>query len=222
MNNNSPNGYSTELSISRYVDYADNNGEIKKVNIGSKRLYELFKNNIQSNKERYGKSFSLEANHKEIIEELTAQFGSETLVEVSGKSCRRLQLDIMNVCYKELQDHILGDFVFTYKGTLIVLDVVDYDQRMNSFFKDYLLAKLVKMKKRSKLFQKLAQLQMGNPTKYLSIVWNGRSEKDLLEFIDEKEEENISLRRKYNEVKENKSEVSKILTQIHVKTNIFL
>ena len=97
----------------------------------------------------------------------------------------------------------------------------DYDQRMNSFFKDYLLAKLVKMKKRSKLFQKLAQLQMGNPTKYLSIVWNGRSEKDLLEFIDEKEEENISLRRKYNEVKENKS-VSKILTQIHVKTNIFL
>lgn len=212
-----------ENLIQDYLNYASKTKEIEFVNVGSKKLYQIYLNNLNKNKHNLG----LVTNHKSALDTLLASYGQEKLVEVNGKQVRRLVLDLDNVNYKDLQDHLLGDFVFIDNNTkhLIVIDTIDYkEDSPNLVTTKYIRKKLMKLKKRCHMYKHLASESVGKGSYYISILWNSRSDLDLLEFIEQSHEQNKQLRSKYSKAKAagDLTEVAKILTQIHVKTNIDL
>ena len=117
-------GYVSEFQLSDYINYANKQKEIEIVDIGSKNLYQLYLETSSKSK-----STSLVTNHKSSVDTLLSSYGQETLVSIKGKQVRRLQLDINQVNYKELQDQLLGDFVFVHKANqLVIVDNIDYNE----------------------------------------------------------------------------------------------
>ena len=213
-------GYVSEFQLADYLNYANKQKEIKIVDIGSKNLYQLYLETSSKSK-----STSLVTNHKSSVDTLLSSYGQETLVSIKGKQVRRLQLDINQVNYKELQDQLLGDFVFVHKATnqLVIVDNIDYNEKQpNELSSKYIQKKLLKLKRRNYLYKALAGKIIGKGSHYLSVVWNSNSDDDLLDFLDNANLQNKYLRHTYNKQKANGFNVSGILTQIHVKTNIDL
>lgn len=213
-------GYVSEFQLEDYLNYANNQKEIEIIDIGSKNLYQLYLETSSKTK-----STSLVTNHKSSIDTLLQSYGQETLVSINGKQVRRLQLDINQVNYKDLQDQLLGDFVFVHKSTnqLIIVDNIDYnEQDPNHFSSKNIQKKLLKSKRRCYLYKALAARIIGKGSNYLSVVWNSNSDDDLLEFLDNAHLHNKYLRHTYKKQKSKGFNVSGILTQIHVKTNINL
>lgn len=213
-------GYVSEFQLEDYLNYANNQKEIEIVNIGSKNLYQLYLETSSKSK-----STSLVTNHKSSVDTLLSSYGQETLVNLNGKQIRRLVLDINQVNYKDLQDQLLGDFVFVHKSTnqLIIVDNTDYnEQDPNQFSSKNIQKKLLKLKRRCFLYKALAARITGKGSHYLSVVWNSNSDDDLLEFLDNAHLQNKYLRHTYKKQKLKGFNVSGILTQIHVKTNINL
>jgi hypothetical protein len=218
----STNSYVGENQLQDYINYAHKNNELQIVNLGSKKLYQIYLNN---KKDIHNKNnVKLVTNHKNVLDTLIASYGTEVLVSVNNKQVRRLVLDINNVNYQELQDHLLGDFVFIYNNNLIVIDAIHYIDNPNVKTTKYIQDKLMKLKRRCHMFKHVANETVGKGSQYLSIVWNTNSEEDLLEFIDKVHEENKLLRKRYKKAKDacDMKEVARILTSIHVKTNIDL
>lgn len=218
----STTGYISEFQLEDYLNYAHKNKEIEIVNLGSKKLYQLYlENTAKSNRA------ALVTNHKSTIDILLKSYGQERLVNVNGKQVRRLVLDIEQVNYKELQDQLLGDFVFIHKATkqLVIVDNTSYDEEIpNNISSKYIQKKLLKLKRRCHFYKTIAKEVVGKGSYYLSIVWNSNTEQDLLEFIEQSHLENKHLRSQFTIAKaaNELSDISKILTRIHVKTNIDL
>lgn len=213
-------GYISEFQLEDYLNYANKQKEIEIVDIGSKNLYLLYLETSSKSK-----SASLVTNHKSSIDKLLSSYGQETLVNLNGKQVRRLVLDINQVNYKELQDQLLGDFVFIHKATnqLVIVDNIDYNEKYaNEISSKNIQKKLLKLKRRCYLYKALAHKIIGKGSNYFSVVWNSNSEDDLIDFLDNANLQNKYLRNQYNKQKYTGGNVSGILTQIHVKTNIDL
>lgn len=211
-------GYVSEFQLEDYLNYANRQKEIEIIDIGSKNLYQLYLETSSKSK-----SASLVTNHKSSVDKLLSTYGQETLVNINGKQVRRLVLDINQVNYKELQDQLLGDFVFIHKATnqLVIVDNIDYNEKYtNQLSSKNIQKKLLKLKRRCYLYKALAHKVIGKGSNYLSVVWNSNSEDDLLKYLDNAHLQNKYLRHQYNKQKANGFNVSGILTQIHVKTNI--
>ena len=213
-------GYVSEFQLADYLNYANKQKEIKIVDIGSKNLYNLYLETSSKSK-----STNLVTNHKSSVDTLLSSYGQETLVSINGKQVRRLVLDINQVKYTELQDQLLGDFVFIHKATnqLVIVDNIDYNENCpNQLSSKNIQKKLLKLKRRCYLYKALAARITGKGSNYLSVVWNSNSDDDLLDFLDNAHLQNKYLRHTYKKQKANGFNVSGILTQIHVKTNIDL
>ena len=213
-------GYVSEFQLEDYLNYAKYQKEIEIIDIGSKNLYQLYLETAAKSNSK-----ALVTNHKSTIDALLASYGQETLVSINGKQVRRLVLDIDQVKYTDLQDQLLGDFVFVHKNTnlLIIVDNTDYNPKeFNLLSSKNIQKKLLKLKRRCYLYKALAAQVIGKGSNYLSVVWNSNSDDDLLEFLDSAHLQNKYLRHTYNKQKTKGFNVSGILTQIHVKTNIDL
>lgn len=213
-------GYVGEFTVQDYLEYAKKTGEILPIELGNRVLYKMYLNNLSRSK-----SEALLTNHKSSLDSLLASYGQETLVNLNGKQVRRLQLNIEKVPYKELQDQLVGDFVFYYPkiNQLIIVDNIHYDSKNpNLHSTANIQRKLHKLRNRNFMYKVMAKEILELNCNYISILWNSNSSKDLLEEIVHWHEQNKYLRKFYTKMKKAGENVNSILTQIHVKTNIDL